>query len=143
MASSRFMVFGVLVTLAVVSVQIANGDVFGAISGTLSCPSKIAEDCEYKQSTDLDENDKRAKCCTYAKYERCVQNSAEKHCPGSPVSGLVNAVASADSGACGDYTFWSPECIYSNYFLLLIGTTTGLIVLGVAACLFCYCCCRK
>jgi len=147
MANARYVmltVFAIALAAIAVDAQLDSIKNFAnSVGDALTCPSKISEDCTLEKSTDQDDNDKRVVCCTYIKFERCVQNSAEKHCPGTPISGLMNSLAKIDSGACENYSFWSPECLYTNYLLVLIGTTGGLIALGIIACVACYCCCCR
>jgi len=119
----------------------AIGDFANSLGEFASCPSKLAKDCELEKTTDLDKDDQRANCCAWAKYSKCLEASAEIHCPKAPFSTLAKALG--EPAGCEGYTFWSPECIYSNYLLYLVGTVTGLVILLVALCVVCYCCCRK
>jgi len=111
-----------------------------AISNTVTCPKYIAE-CEWDKSSEKDDNDRRVYCCTQAKYMNCVEGKVAEHCPDTPIASLMSI--NVDTGFCEGYTFWSPECIYTNYMLAVIGSTVGLVSLGVAACLICYCCCCR
>ncbi|KAI1296670.1 hypothetical protein HDE_04872 [Halotydeus destructor] len=139
MASRHFILFDILLALALVGVRNANGDPLGAITGSLSCLIKIAGDCEYKRSTDLDGNYERSQCCTFLEYEQCVQNAAKKYCPDSPASYLMDGRASADSGACVNYTLKSPECFDPVYYtgLQYAIVATAIVFLVFLVCYIC------
>jgi len=113
-------------------------------SSLITCPGKIDDECGNLLTTDLDKNDRRAYCCHAARHSRCVEMAIEANCPDtllSALSGLIKSVP--DTGACDDYTFWSPQCIYSNYLLILVGTSVGIAALVVGLCVLCCCCCCR
>lgn len=111
-----------------------------ALGGTAQCAAKVPE-CSGNKPRDEDKDQKRAYCCSAAAYSRCVQRLIDSTCPGTAINLVVSAIETGATGTyCEGYTFWTPECLYTNYMIAVIGSAAGLAAVLIL-CMICVCCC--
>lgn len=115
-----------------------------AVGGASECMGKLP-DCNSNKPNDQDRDQKRAYCCSSAAWSRCVQRLIDSTCPGIPMHQIISSIESGAAGTyCEGYTFWTPECLYTNYMIAVIGSAAGLIaVLLLIVICVCCCCCRS
>ncbi|KAI1296884.1 hypothetical protein HDE_04885 [Halotydeus destructor] len=105
------------------------------------CPQKLLKQCDYDKVGQG--SNSRIVCCTWYKVENCIRNEAITSCPThifKDVNKELNIKSPID---CQDYSFWSPECIYTND-LLMGFSIAGLILIVLLSCIcccICRCCC--
>ena len=132
--------------------------------GFLDCPQRIKESCSgfiktsdpvadnpvlsnNEDSSSL-QNKVRVACCSAAAVQRCIRRVAAETCPSIPIESAISMVGQlvptpSGGGACDGYMFWSPECLYTNYMIEILGAgaATGLVLLALLV-VCCCCCCR-
>ena len=105
------------------------------------CISKLPE-CNSQKPSEQDRENKRVYCCYTAAYVRCVQGIIDARCAGTPINQLVQSVETGPM--CEGYTFWTPDCLYTNYMVAVIGSAAGLaLLLLLILCAVCWCCCCR
>lgn len=131
-----------------VLISISNGQMLdqakNLIGGASECIQKLPQ-CSASKPNDQDRESKRAYCCNTAAYVRCIDNLISSTCPGTGLNQVVGSLETGSAGSwCEGYTFWTPECLYTNYMIAVIGSAAGLAVLLLIIIIaICCCCCRS
>lgn len=117
-------------------------------SGIMDCLKKVNEACSGLRMdplpTDPKSSNLRVTCCSSAAVTRCMRRQAAQYCPSIPIDSLLNLAQTVSSNtACPGYDFWSPECLYTNFMIEILGAgaATGVILLLLI--ILCCCCCRS
>lgn len=115
----------------------------------LDCPGKIKEACSgFRMDplpTDPEDSRLRVTCCSSAAVARCIRQTAARECPSIPIDSIMNMVQLvATNTGCAGYDFWTPECLYTNFMIEVLGAGAGVgLILLALIVLCCCCCCRK
>ena len=139
---------GVTVALLFVLCSImstSNGqmDAIKNAGGLAECTQKVSQ-CS--KPNEQERNQQRAYCCTIAAWSKCIENLIASTCPGTLLSQLSSGMSETGGPGsyCEGYTFWTPDCLYTNYMIAVIGSAAGLAVLLLIIIIaICCCCCRS
>lgn len=137
---------GVIFALCCI-VSTSNGQldaVKNAVGGAAECIQKLPQ-CSPKKPSESERDQRKTYCCGIAAWSKCVENLIDSTCPGTALNQVVNMPESGQPGTyCEGYTFWTPECLYTNYMIVVIGSAAGLAVLLLIIIIaICCCCCRS
>lgn len=127
------------------TISTSNGqlDAIKNVGSAADCIQKLPQ-CSGNKPNEQERDQKKAYCCSAAAWVRCVNQLIESTCPGTAASQVMGMAEPGSGGYCDSYTFWTPECLYTNYMIVVIGSAAGLaVLLLIIVIAVCCCCCRS
>lgn len=117
------------------------------VKNLADCPNIVAKCTSYVSDTEKTKNeantDVAKRCCGVHGWANCVKRVIANQCPEDRFENYAATRKDLESPACRNYSFWTPECMWINFTLEVIGIAVAAVVIVIVAIVICCCCCCR